>query len=155
MKSMTPFSHPTLDLVIMFLRMTFGGKPNASAWGCISEIVADLANKLLVCDTWDPSTLHSPLQSKIPSRKALDPHIPFAQAFATSVHILTEDKGKTDVYIYDNIAISPDLPGVPEKLEAAIPFVIHAITRPLDDDEPILRYNMISLSKLLANGSLS
>ena len=57
-KSMTPFPHPKLDMVIMFLRMTFGGKPNASEWGCISETVADLANKLLVCDSWDPSTLH-------------------------------------------------------------------------------------------------
>jgi len=126
---MTPFPHPTLDLVIMFLRMTFGGKPNASEWGCISETVADLANKLLVCETWDPNTLHSPLQNKIPPRKTLDSAIPFAPAYSTS--------------------------GVAEKLEAAIPLAIHAITRPLDEAEPIPRHNMISMSKLLANGSLT
>ena len=117
--------------------------------------MADLANKLLVCDSWDPNTLHSPLRSKIPPRKSLDPNIPFAPTYETSVNIPTEDKGKTNVYIDDNIAIGPDLPGVPEKLEAAIPLTIHTITRPLDDDEPILRHNMISLSKFLANGSLT
>ena len=151
-KSMTPFPNPTLDMVIMVLRMTFGGKPNASEWGYISETVADLANKLLVCDSWDPSTLYSLLQNKIPPRKTLDSNIPFAPAYSTSVNIPTEDKGKVDVYIDDNIAIGPDLPGVPEKLEAAIPLAIHAITRLLDENELILRHNIISLSKLLTNG---
>ena len=117
--------------------------------------MADLANKLLVCDSWDPNTLQSPLRSKIPPRKSLDPNVPFAPTYETSVNIPTEDKGKTNVYIDDNIAIGPDLPGVPEKLEAAISLTIHTITRPLDDDEPILRHNMISLSKFLANGSLT
>ena len=139
----------------MFLRMTFGGKLNASEWGCISETVSDLTNKLLTCDSWDQNILHSQLQKKIVPRKSLHPDIPFAQALPTSVDIPIEDKDETDVYIDDNIAIGSDLPSVPEKLEAAIPLAIHAITRPLDTDEPIIRHNTISLSKLLANGSLT
>ena len=94
--------------------MTFGGKPNASEWRCISETVADLANKLLVCDSWESNTIHSPLQSKIPPRKSMDPNISFAPAYENSVKIPTEDKGKIDVYIDDNISIGPDLPGILE-----------------------------------------
>ena len=45
-------------------------------------------------------------------RKALDSNISFAPAYAILVNTPTEDKGKTDVYIDNNIAIGPDLHAV-------------------------------------------
>ena len=44
----------------------------------------------------------------------MDLNISFAPAYENSVKIPTEDKGKTDVYIDDNISIGPDLPGILE-----------------------------------------
>ena len=101
----------------MFLRTTFGSKSDTSEWGCISETIADLTNKLLTCDVWDLKTLQSPHGNESPPRKSLHPDNPFAPAFATSFDTPQEDKGKTNVYIDDNVAIEPDLSGVPKNLK--------------------------------------
>jgi hypothetical protein len=48
------------DIVLMYLRLTFGGKPCPSEWGAISETVCDLANALLSTPEWDPEELFNP-----------------------------------------------------------------------------------------------
>jgi hypothetical protein len=41
-------------LLLMALRMTFGGAPNPAQWSDISEVVTDLANDLVRRNDWDP-----------------------------------------------------------------------------------------------------
>ena len=138
----------------MALRLTFGGKPCPSEWGCISEPVADLATDILGCDKWDPSSLHSPQQHLVPDTISLDADIPFASARDTIVDIPAEDHGKCDVYIDDTIAIGPDIPNNVPRLAAAIPLAIHAFCRPLDSAEPVKRDDPLTLNKLLSEGAL-
>ena len=123
-KSMTPFPSPTLDMVIMVLRMTFGGKPNASEWGCISETVTDLANKLLVCDSWDPSTLYSLLQNKIPPRKTLDSNIPFAPAYSTMMSPIPSLIGPVTFqsFCFDNLRVTRTLMETKSNKRQSLPF---------------------------------
>ena len=61
-KSLTQVCIKGITLLLASLRLTFGGKPCPSEWGCISETVADLATYILHCNEWDPSKIHSPLQ---------------------------------------------------------------------------------------------
>lgn len=48
---------PEQDLALMYLRLTFGGKPYPSEWGALSESVCDLTNALLSNREWDLETL--------------------------------------------------------------------------------------------------
>ena len=49
-KSLTQVCIKGINLLLAALRLTFGGKPFPSEWGCISETVADLANDILHCN---------------------------------------------------------------------------------------------------------
>ena len=47
-------------LLLMALRMTFGGSPNPAQWSDVSEVVTDLANDLVRRNDWDPQLFTSP-----------------------------------------------------------------------------------------------
>ena len=65
-KSLTIVCIKGVTLLLAALRLTFGGKPCPSEWGCISETVADLESDVLHCEEWDPYEIHSPLQHIMP-----------------------------------------------------------------------------------------
>jgi hypothetical protein len=54
-------------LAFIALRLTFGGSPNPPTWCMFSETVTDLANKILLCEQWNPKHLHNPDQPTTPS----------------------------------------------------------------------------------------
>ena len=141
--------------LLMALRLTFGGKPCPSEWGSLAEPVADLATDILNCPEWDPSELHSPLQSKMPPPVSLHSSIPFGKAKPTIVDIPDEDMGKVDVYLDDKIAIGPDLPGMIPRLSACILLAISVFFRPISPDKPIPRDDAAAPNKLIAEGGLS
>ena len=60
------------DLLLVALRMTFGGAPNPSQWSDVSEMITDLANDLVRRDDWDPSVYHSPHQHLLDTEEAVD-----------------------------------------------------------------------------------
>ena len=130
-KSLTQVIINGITILLMALRLTFGGKPCPSDWGCISEPVADLATDILHCPDWDPTKLHSPIQIKFPRPSLLPDSTPFSVARDTIVDIPAEDSGKCDVYIDDTIAIGLDLPGNAARLEAAIPLAIQLTIYPM------------------------
>jgi hypothetical protein len=47
-------------ILLVALRMTFGGSPNPSLWSDVLEVVTDLANDLVRRSDWDPTRHHSP-----------------------------------------------------------------------------------------------
>ncbi len=50
-------------LLLMALRMTFGGAPNPAQWSDIYEVVTDLANDIVRRNDWDPTRFKSPHQA--------------------------------------------------------------------------------------------
>lgn len=147
------------NLAFIALRMTFGGAPNPSFWGNISESVIDLANALLQCKEWDPSTLHSPLQHRLPTEPKQSPNSKLATALPIDVDVLPSDNGKADIYIDDGITITvekddEDLSNL-NKAAAAVLLAMHVVGRPDDEKDPIKRKNLCSLSKLAAEGTLA
>ena len=46
-----------IGILLMMLRLSFGGKPCPFEWGVISETICDLANAILLSGDWDPSEL--------------------------------------------------------------------------------------------------
>ena len=60
------------DLLLVALRMTFGGAPNPFQWSNVSEVITDLENHLVRRSDWDPEVFHSLHQHLLDSDKAGD-----------------------------------------------------------------------------------
>ena len=100
----------TLDGIgLISLRLTFGGRANASEFCNISEALADLTAALLACRSWDPDDLHSEDLVQVPETKLLPADVPFAQALPLSVTLPVNDSGVADAYIDDIPTFVPDL----------------------------------------------
>jgi hypothetical protein len=144
-------------LAIIALRLTFGGAPNPSEWGAVSESCCDLVNALLHDPDWDPTELEAPYQELIPPYEPLPDDIPFAEAKKQFVNIPVNDKGNNEVFIDDLMGATIDLPGTNniQRLEHAPLLAIHAMARPLQTEEPIPRETMAALNKLISEAGLT
>ena len=113
------------NIVFISLRLTFGGYPNTSIWGDVSETTCDLAHAILNHPDWEPETLFSPIISQVPLDKELPGQIPFAQALPTIVQVDINKIGTIDVYIDDIISAFPDLQGNRDRDREKILLEIH------------------------------
>jgi hypothetical protein len=143
------------DLLLVPLRLTFGGASNASEFCNCSETVCDLTNELLHCAEWDPREACSPIQSQIPSTPlTMNSSIPFAAALPLAVDVPVESVGKADNFIDDLIVV---ILGDADNIcrgNAAAALALELVSRPPHAKEPVLRGHLASFSKLLAEGRL-
>jgi hypothetical protein len=58
-----------IGILLMMLRLSFGGKPCPFEWGIISKTIWDLANVILHNNDWDPKELIAPNQHLVPERE--------------------------------------------------------------------------------------
>jgi hypothetical protein len=141
-----------MGILLMMLRLSFGGKPCPSEWGVISETICDLANAILLSDDWDPSELFAPHQHLVPENKFLEPDIPFAAGAELIVEIPVDPRGAYDVYIDDIVGLTVaihDSNNIARGQAAAL-LAIDATARPNHPDEPIPRESMDARDKLIA-----
>ena len=115
---------------------------------------------LLNSTEWNPNELKSPNQHLIPADKHLNSNIPFTPALPLVVKIPLGQGAKNDLYIDDNAGVNLDDPDDEQnenritKARAAVPLAIHVTARPITENEPIPREEMLSLTKLLAEAGL-
>jgi hypothetical protein len=64
------------DLLLLPLRMTFGGAPCPSQWSILSHTGADLAMDIANHPAWNPLELHSPRQHRLPAVPPCPPDRP-------------------------------------------------------------------------------
>ena len=143
------------SLVYIALRLTFGGSACPSEWSNISETIVDVAANLLNCEEWNPLELQAPITTHIPEDRELPANIPYGQALSTVIDPKIPNRGSCDVYLDDSIVISPDLPGNRDRARGAIALAIHAVGRPLAENETVPRNHLISKSKLKAEAALT
>jgi hypothetical protein len=118
-------------------------------------LCTDLANDLLHCREWDPSTIFSPHAGKVGKTVYLPSSIPFKGAKELDVEIPENDWGQIDDFIDDGIVIVPDLGDNSKRGIHALLLAIHILFRPTDPKEPVLRDDGLSLGKLLEDGFLT
>jgi hypothetical protein len=119
------------DLLLVPLRLTFCGSSNASEFCNCSDTVCDITNELLYCEDWDPSEIHSSIQSQIPSTPlTLDSSIPFAEALPLAVDVPTESIGKVDNFIDDLIVTILGNPDNISRGNAAAALALELVSRP-------------------------
>ena len=150
-------------LLLVALRLTFGGAPNPSQWSDVSEVAVDLANDLVRRDVWDPSVWSVPQHHLLESDKAVDCDAgtvrdddTFGDAAEMSVVYPDEDaRPRFDCYLDDLFGVSSEADRA--RLEAVLPFVLHLIGRPVEDgvDESLPRDALLGVSKFLAEARAS
>ena len=143
------------NFLLMALRLTFGGSPCPNLWGCLSESITDLSNKLIQNNYWNHTKLFDPLVNSLNKPDSLPADIPFAQTKSLSISIPINNIGKSDVFIDDIIAISLDKDDNISRVCSAVLLAIHTVARPLDSQDEIPRKEIISLKKFQAEGSPS
>jgi hypothetical protein len=150
-------------ILLVALRLTFGGAPNPSQWSDVSEVAVDLANDLVRREDWDPEVWWAPQQHLLGSGDAVDCDAgkiehddDFGEAFEMSVQFPIED----DLPIFD--CYLDDLFGVGrekdrDRLEAVVPLVLHLIGRPVEEgvEESVPRDALLAVSKFLAEAKAS
>jgi len=144
------------ELLLMFLRLTFGGKACPSEWSALAEPQCDLSNALLHDDEWDPASLTSPSQHRVsaPDRNA-ERNRPFGVGRELVVDIPINPRGIYDLYLDDIIGLSLDMPETNnlERSAAAHLLAIATTARPSHENEPIPREAMEAEAKLAAEAS--
>jgi hypothetical protein len=143
------------ELAFVSLRLPFGGRACPSLWSDVSETITDLSNALASDTTWDPDTLHSPLQHLIPPMVSEPNTVPFAQALPTSVTIPHSDGHyKADIFIDDLISVILDDGNGCKTGAAASLLAIHTVGRPVAGHEPVTRNELTAEKKLIAESLL-
>jgi hypothetical protein len=137
----------------MALRITFGGSPRPSMWGYTSETITDICNTLIQSSSWVYSTIYDEISDTIPQPICLSDDIPFVKSKELAVHLPINDLGKVDVFINDNIAVTPDLGQNITRVIQAIPLGIHSLSRSVDLLDDLPRVDFISAKKLQAEGT--
>jgi hypothetical protein len=136
------------------LRLTFGGSPNPPTWCTFSEMVTDLSNEIILAANWDATTLRSPAQPKTPTPRLLPSATPIALAQPLAVSIPVSITCRTDGFIDDLITCFLDTPSNRERCPHATPLAMHLTSRPhAGANEPVIRRNILSDTKLIAEGS--
>ena len=153
----------TAGMLLVALRMTFGGAPNPSQWSDVSEVITDLANDLVRRSDWDPGSWSAPQQGVLRTSEAVDndkghvrPDDEFRRAFAMSVEDPVSDRqAKFECYLEDLFGVFRA--GDREKAEAALPFALHLVGRPVDNRTPesFPRDDLLAASKFLAEAKAS
>ena len=143
-------------LLIMFLRLTFGGKLCPSEWSALAEPICDLSTAILHEERWDPTTLASPSQSLVPPPvRNQDLTRPLGAGRELAVDVPVNPRGTHDQYLDDIVGLTLDVPGSNnlERLAGAHLLAIAATAQPSHDDEPIPREPMEARNKLVAEAT--
>jgi hypothetical protein len=143
-------------LLLMALRMRFGGSLNPAQWSDVSEVVTDLAN-YLVRRNWDPQQFKSPHQALLSTDKASDndrgeirPVDAFAEPEFFAVDEPEDDMARFDCYLDDIFGAFMDREAV--RSAAAIPLALHIVGRPHNPNsrESFPRDDILATPKFLA-----
>ena len=154
----------TARMLLVALRITFGGRSNVSQWSDVSEVVTDFANDLVRRDDWNPADLKSPHQSLLASDRAVD----FDRGFVHADEPLGVAYLMAVSFPQDKSTVCPDTNvtwttfGVGReeyeaRLEAAVPLAFHIVGRPVDKaaDESFPGDNLLAMPKFLAEAKAS
>ena len=153
-KSITWFIHRDVRILLLCLRLIFGGTPGPSLFSIISECLTDLVNSILKCSDWDPITLSSPLEKMMPPTQTLDASIPLAQTKPLSVTMPETAIAKSDIFLDDNINVGIDTPQNRPRLKGAVSLAVDVMSRPITTNEPLPRSALLNETKLAAEGAL-
>lgn len=141
-------------IAYLLLRLPFGSSPAASEFSLFSEFICDMAQALLLDESWDHNTFFPTITEGV---SIADFNFPssapaLARPILISAPLLT---AYFDCYIDDFIVLVVFTNmEIITRAFLAIPLVLECIFRPVASDEPGERATILQKAKLLAEGTL-
>lgn len=161
---MTQIQLPTgKQLVLLPLRLTFGGSACPAEWCIVSEMVTDLINKILDHNPWrNPDTLCPSLKESLPVTTILPEETAFrsARELMVDINLSDAETGRADVLYVDDICTIGVLRDetTEKKLQLAALLALETVaTSVISNPNPtaVTRDNIISMDKLHAEAGIS
>ena len=143
-----------LHIAYILLRLPFGSVPAPSEWCIFSEITVDLTNDLLEDETWEPETLHSPHQPMFKEPEFEPDELPLGQAHEPHVDVPFR-RAVADGFVDDLFTANLNDSHLNNRARNVIPLIMHILFRPVATNEPISRDDVLSIRKLLGEGTLA
>ena len=141
------------DIAYFLARLPFGAADAPGKHDVPSNMAVDLAQALIDDETWDPNELNSIHAEKIPEIKRKDADIPFGKAHHLAIDVPFREC-YADGYVDDLITAVLDFFWATNRARHAVPLALDVMYRPVNDDDPISRDNILSHRKLIAEGGL-
>jgi len=136
------------DISFISLCLILRGTPCPLIWCPIAEIITDFSNTILFCSNWNVETTHNPHSKNIPEPKNLPDNIPFQPADPADVLVNPIINRKSGGYIEDIIPVVPHIGDREKQASNAVPIIMHILGRPISQDDPITREDLLSFRKL-------
>ena len=102
---------PEFSILLMWLCLSFGGKPCPYMWGVYSETICDLANAIMHSNHWDRFDLFAPNQPLVSPQPFLIATSLFGEGVELIVDIPINPRGSHDLYINDIFGLTINIPG--------------------------------------------
>ncbi len=135
-------------------RLIFGGSPNPPSWCLFSEMATDLANEIANSSSCDPTTLASPSQPTTPAPMLSESAALLAKGLPMAVTIPVTHTARVDTFMDDLINCFLDSESNRATQPHVVPLAMHCASRPhAGKDEPIIRRDMLSSPKRIAEGA--
>lgn len=143
------------NIAYILTRLCFGIASGPNEWCLISELIVDFATALLEDDTWNPDDLFNPNEN-IPSHtEYVDSSVEIEQVKKVIFRNTKTKNSYIDGYIDDLLTLIIEELGLIKKGIHVIPLILFILFRPVHKQEPILRTDILSKAKLIAEGMLS
>ena len=97
---------PSLQMILIYLCLTFRGKLCPNFWCTMSELMCNLTTAILHNDEWDPTKPFGQNQHLVPPARWLDNSISFSKGRKLIVDIEINSRGTNDIYIDDLVLLT-------------------------------------------------
>lgn len=143
------------NIAYLLTRLCFGIASGPSEWCLVSETVVDFANALMRDETWDPIDLHNPHEDIPTNIEYSDDSIKLKQVKNIIFNDMDLEDSYIDGYIDDLLTLILETNRLIQRGIHVIPLILYILFRPVHEDEPISRSDILSKAKLIAEGMLA
>ena len=143
------------NIAYILTRLCFGIASGPNEWCLISELMVDFATALIEDSSWDPSELFNPNEDIPTDIDYVDPSIKIENVKNVIFENRKTKKSYIDGYIDDLLTIILEELDLLKRGLHVIPLICLILFRPVHKNEPILRTDILSKAKLIAEGMLA
>ena len=143
------------NIAYILTRLCFGIASGPNEWCLISELMVDFATALIEDNTWDPEELFNPNENIPLDIDYVDSSVKIENVKKVIFENRKTKKSYIDGYIDDLLTIILEELNLLKKGLHVIPLICLILFRPVHKNEPILRTDILSKAKLIAEGMLA
>ena len=143
------------NIAYLLTRLCFGIASGPNEWCLISELMVDFATALIGDESWDPDEIYNPNEDIPLDIDYVDSSVKIEKVKNVIFENKRTIKSYIDGYIDDLLTMILEELDLLKRGVHVMPLVCLILFRPVHINEPILRTDILSKAKLIAEGALA